>query len=279
MRLTHTEVYLLSQLGFLKKEEDITQIAHILWGICVYYFWDKTGRVKKDQQLLEAYFLTSLERGENILGSLLNRLEKLDFLKINREQIFENFLEIRAKLVLDFSPSVNFALPSSHIKNTKDSKYEIRFFWPESVQPEVYDFFGNLFDKKYYKKKIDKDTYFVRNHYINLKIRKKDAYIKRDLHDIPHISHVIAKEKIKLPSDIKTYTPVKVIKERYVRSFDHHMKIEFAVIRLHKKCFKTICFEANTLQKLLGLSLLINPKQGEELTYTEFLNKYGRKKT
>ncbi len=279
VRLTHTEVYFLSQIGSLKKEDDVAHFAQILWGVCAYYFWDKTGYIKKDQKLLETYFLTSFKRGENILGSILNKLEKFDFLEINREQVFENFLETRARLVSDFSPSVNLALPNSGIKKTKNSKYEIRFFWPESVKPEVYDIFGNLFDIKHYKKIIDKDTYFLGTGDINLKIRKKEAYIKRDLHDIPHISHVMAKEKIKLPRDIQTYTPIKVIKEKYVREFGHHMRIEFAVIRLCNCRFKTICFEADTLQALLGLSLLINPEQGEELTYTEFLNKYGRNKT
>ena len=278
-RLTHTEIYLLSQLQSLKKEEDISRLVEILWGLCAYYFLDKTGHVRKDQKLLEECCLTALGRGENILSPILKKLTKLEFLKSDKEQIFEDFSVLKTRLALDFSPSVNLALPSFPVKKMKNFKYEIRFFWPESVEPEVYDFLGHLFDKKHYKKIMDKDMYFLGEDDINLKIRKKEAYIKRDLHDVPHISHVIAKEKIKLPRDIETYTPIEVIKKRYVRRLDHHMRIEFAVIQLRGKFFKTICFEAHTLQALLGFSLLINPAQGEELTYTEFLSKYGRSKT
>lgn len=55
---------------------------------------------------------------------------------------------------------------------------------------------------------------------------------------------------------------------------EDHTKIEFALINIQEKQWKTICIESKSLQKILALSLLINQENAEKLSYDAFLQQY-----
>ena len=101
-------------------------------------------------------------------------------------------------------------------------------------------------------------------------------YVKRAIHDIHPISHFMKKKRVKIPFDIHRYPSLEISKERYVRKFDNHSKIELSLIHFLDQKWTTISVESAYLQIVLSLSLLINPLGGEKLSYAGFLKNYGR---
>jgi hypothetical protein len=191
-------------------------------------------------------------------------------------------------------------------ENNKASKYEARFFWPSHIYPEVYDFSGLIFNKKNYTNKLTKDKYIVADNNLNIKIRKNDLHVKAQVHQIGNIYQFKKKKKISFPlkgkkinsllnqkisldsdmletpedlimklSNFPGISCIEVIKERYVRAMEDHTKIEFSLIKIQEKQWKTICIESKNIQKVLALSFLINQEKAEKLSYSEFLRKYG----
>lgn len=191
----------------------------------------------------------------------------------------------------------------------KHSKYEVRFFWPSSIVPEVCDPHGLIFNEKYYTHKLTKDKYIVTNNKYNIKIRGNELQVKAHIENINSISHFKNKkiinfpikgkkiEKIlqqkmisnsdvlETPGDLLRKLPeflgsscIEILKERYVRKMADHTKIEVSLIKIRGKQWKTICIESKRLEKVLALSLLVNQKNAEKLTYDEFLHKYGSSK-
>lgn len=195
----------------------------------------------------------------------------------------------------------------ANVESNKATKFEARFFWPLHAYPEIHDFSGLVFSKESYLHKTTNDKYIILNNNINIKIRKNELHIKILKQRIGDICQFNKKRKITFPIKGKNInvvlnqtiipeaevfeTPedfirklsavsgifcVEVAKERYVRKIEDHTKIEFSVIKIQQKKWKTICLESKSLQKVLALSFLIHQKEAEKLSYSEFLYKYAR---
>ena len=206
----------------------------------------------------------------------------------------------------DTVPSCQVSISPSKKDSVKHSKYEIRFFWPSNIYPEIYDLKGLIFNKKYYTHSTMTDKYIVTNNNCNIKIRENELQIKTGVKTINNIFQFKKKKRISFPlkakkiNDLLTQnifsgsdvfgTPkdllkalsgspaiscVDVIKERYVRKMEDHTKIELSLIKIQKEEWKTICIESRNFQKVLALSLLVNQEDAEILSYDEFLQKYG----
>jgi hypothetical protein len=188
----------------------------------------------------------------------------------------------------------------------KHAKYEARIFWPSSAQSEVYDLYGFFFNKKYYTHEITEDKYLISENNINIKIRKNEIHIKPYIKQVGNISQFSKKKKIRFPVrgkkisslfhheinldsqifqtpddlmkalvKVPEITFVDVHKERYVRKMPGHITIEFSLIQIQGKQWKTICIESKNVRDVLALSLLIHQENAEKLSYNEFLRKYG----
>ncbi|MBA3812899.1 MAG: hypothetical protein H0X26_00160 [Alphaproteobacteria bacterium] len=221
---------------------------------------------------------------------------------IEKKAIFDNF--IVNNIVENRELTKELSLFT--INQEKPSKYEIRFFWPSHFSPEVYDVYGLMFDKRDYKHDVTHDKYIVNNNNINIKVRENELHIKKYIQQIGNVYQFKKKKKIGFPlkgkklsdllsptvtfdsdiletsedlvkkfSHLPTAILVDVFKERYIRKMEDHTKIEFSLIELRGKQWKTICIESKNIQKVLALSLLVNPKNAERLSYNEFLCKYA----
>lgn len=187
----------------------------------------------------------------------------------------------------------------------KHSKYEIRLFWPSPMNPKVCDLHDLIFNEKYYSHKSTKDKYIIERNKFNIKVRDNELQVKEFIESIGSITHFKKKKVFKFPikgkelekiiqqkmisDDVVFETPeeflmklshspvtvcVEVLKERYVRKMADHTKIEIALIKTQKKAWQTICIESKSLEKVLALSLLINQKHAEKLSYDEFFQKH-----
>lgn len=204
------------------------------------------------------------------------------------------------------APHNDAGVASFETPKKKHSKYEIRFFWPFPTDPEVCDLQGLIFNEKYYSHKATKDKYILARNKFNIKIRENELQVKEFIESIGSISHFKKKKVFKFPikgkelkkiiqqkmisDDVVFETPedllmklsqvpvtacVEVLKERYVRKMADHTKIEIALIKTQKKAWKTICIESKSLEKVLALSLLINQKHAEKLSYDAFFLKHA----
>jgi hypothetical protein len=221
-----------------------------------------------------------------------------------RSVMYENCYNIIIKKALSaFNQKI---ITAFGIEKKKHSKYEVRFFWPSPAYPEVYELYGLIFNKKDYTHIITTDKYILTKNNINIKIRKDELQIKKCIQTINGISRFKKKKKIPFPikakkindlfkqtvisdsepirtpedlilklSNIPGISCIDLSKERYVRKMEDHIKIEFALLNIQEKQWKTICIESKSLQKILALSLLINQENAEKLSYDAFLHKYA----
>jgi len=277
-------------LSLFNKQNDRKSID-LLLGLYVCDFLDAPENLN-----IVDYFLHFREKemGKNLLIPQLEKLRNLNLLSLKKEKLFKNFS------LLHFTPSENlnaFILQSleghenkqelkeiieifnkqllSFFKSyeSKHSKYELRFFWPEMVIPEIYDYDGNLFNRKNYDKEHNKDKYIIGADDLIIKLRKGRVKVKERLCHFNGINHFIKRE----PSQefLNFQPPIEVAKKRYISKVAAHTKIEFSTFKVQNKKWKTICIESNKIENVLALSFLINPAHAERLTYTEFLKKYG----
>lgn len=292
--LSHTDASLLSKLSVLKGGADINCITNLLLG------------------------MEDLGEGKNF-PSVFAKLKDLKLLEIKKTKAFDNFIvnNIALDNCVDFfgadfitktdvSCFTKNMISSFKRNKIKHSKYEVRFFWPANLCPEVYDLCGLIFNEESYTHLLTTDKYIVTNDSCNIKIRENELQIKTCIKTINNISQFIKKKKIYFPLKVKKLNDilnkkvifdsdrfktaedlirnlsnspdtdcVDIIKERYVRKMGDHTKIEFSLIKIQQKEWKTICIESKSLEKVLALSLLINQENAEKLSYDEFLRKYA----
>jgi len=365
INLTFSEAYTLSFIDIPRKNIKTSSLSHILLGLYVCDFLDfletragLSSKKKKGnlQDWINEYFLNprNIWDRENILISILERLNQLKLLKIKKEKIFNHFSLIHCIYAFNFknwiatpptearndisgsslresaaSEAIQLSLMKSIIKKKsrsnlfpldnfnefilhsiesykavdengelreiielfnkklfslfkeyKKSKYELRFFWPNSIIPEVYKCFEDLFNVKNYSKEYNKDKYILKNNKLILKFRNHKFSFKKKLNSLFNITQFT--KKIKIPfkktlfESIFEKTIVNVIKERYINKIAPHSKIEFSIIKIKKNEWKTICIESNKIETVLALSFLVNQEHAEKLTYSEFLNEHSK---
>jgi len=160
-----------------------------------------------------------------------------------------------------------------------------------------------IFNQEDYTYKLTTDKYIVGTNKNTIKIRGDELQVKECIEDINSIAHFKKKKIIKFPLKKKTLekilqkklgaysgtleTPqdllrklpefvgtscIEVIKERYVCKLPNHTKIEIALIKTQGKTWKTLCIESKSLENVLALSLLVNQKNAENLSYDGFLH-------
>lgn len=241
--------------------------------------------------------MDNLSYTEEITAHLLGAGE--NFLKIIEKLQEKNLIEI------DHVPFFcNLLINNIKTKKEKHSRYEVRFFWPSPFEPEVYDLQGLIFNEKDFSHTLTTDQYMVTQSHHNIKIRKNEWQVKEYLGHIDSIFHFKKKKTLKFPlnnqkiekilqqelgtmvfetpedllqklSTFSGISRIEVLKERMVRKLADHTKIEISRIKIQGKEWKTICIESKNLENVLALSLLINPKNAEKLSYNAFLQKNG----
>lgn len=334
--LSHTDASLLSKLSVLKGDADIDCITNLLLGL------EDLGEGKdfpsvfenlKDLKLLE---IKKIKLFNKFIANTIITNNYVDFsgtdfiMKMDVSTPLSKLTNLpqncHAELVsasnkipkqvrddssggldAEFRKRPTKKIISFFKKNKiKHSKYEVRFFWPSNLYPEVYDLCGLIFNEEYYTHLLTTDKYILTNNSCNIKIRENELQIKTCVKTINNISQFIKKKRIDFPlkskklngilnqkmiSDSERFSTaedlmrnlsnspdtscVEVIKERYVRKMADHTKIEFSLIKIQQKEWKTICIESKNLEKVLALSLLINQENAEKLSYDEFLCKYA----
>jgi len=322
VNLTYSEAYVHSFISISKKDLKLGALSHILLGLYVCDFLDtiETEDHQNFQKRVNEYFLnpSHIWGQGSLLFPILEKLRQSNLLEIKKEKIFNCFSLIhfktkKNKLYL-FSTSIDdlntfifdaltkykdvtdekklaksiktfnrnlFSIFKTH-KN-ECSTYELRFFWPSTHAPEVYECIQGLFDEKYYRKESNKDKYITQGHDLILKLRKHQLYIKKCMQNFFNIRFFAKKRKIEIPSkgtffeNISDKNVIDIAKERYIRKIGSHSKIEFSLIKVQGKQWKTICIESTKIHHVLALSFLINQKHSEKLTYAEFLKKYANK--
>jgi len=306
-QLTYKEAYGLSMINMKPLEGDIKKISQVLLGVYVCQFLDffeekgdKEGKTLKE--VIDEYFQSPEDvwANETLLYPVFKRLKKKNILKSKEKKIFKQFNCIKfkpksgnsLKFQKDIDKFIQEALHpcksfeksqkviSSFSKkllevlkkfNDRNSKFELRFFWKNDTLPQVYDLF-DLFEEKAYVREKNKDKYLKNDKKSVSKIRKHHLEVKEFTHEFHNIEQF--KEKKKIKTDGPSSDIIEVIKERYIRKIEPHAKIEFAKIWVKDEPWKTICIESKKLEIVLALSLLIDQSGSEQLTYSEFLNKF-----
>ncbi len=279
---------------------------------------ESSGAYQEENYLkaLDNYFQkpTEVWANETLLHSIFKRLEALEVLYHKQRRIFGHFdlisfMGVKYKITLhkDIDEFILEALKiHKPIKNEEtilkiirmfnkrlfsllqsyddqQSTFEIRFFWSESVNPDVYECSETLFYEKDYKKEKNEDRYvIIKDDESILKVRKGNLKIKTFIHDFYNIDHFIKKKPATysiVDNNFDRSQFIDVCKERYINKLGFHSKIEFSIIKVNKKTWKTICIESKKLEIVLALSFLINQNNSERLTYSEFLNKFYLAKT
>lgn len=235
------------------------------------------------------------------LAPLLDHLLSLNVIKISplhiNEFIIKNvILNKESNIKLKIFPPLYSSERKGHFK------FEVRFFWPVSFVPDVYDINCLVFDPKEYLSDLKKDTYLLIDEKYNIKLRKDEIQFKRLKKKIGHICQFYQKEKLKFPltsEDInillkKKFVPeflifqtaedlllklseffdvrnVNIIKKRNIRKIEN-ITIEISLIKIQGQEWKTICIESSKLETLQALALLINQANSLALSYNQFLN-------
>lgn len=291
------------------KKQSIDSLIHMLLGFYVCDFLDNFEQKenKNVQDYIDEYFLNSqnIFEKKNIFIPIIERLTDLKLLKIKRVKAFNGFSlvesEGQCKESCPFESVNKFILHSikkckslenkeslkSKIKifnkrlfsffksyEIKNSKYELRFFWPSSLFPELYEGMGSLFNKKYYTYYFNEDIYFLGERNLDIKLRNHKLQIKEQLQGPSPLSHFATKRKL-IESELggHQFKQVGVNKKRYIRKIGAHSQIELSLITIQGQEWKTLCIESNKIENVLALSFLINQRNSETLTYPEFLNK------
>ncbi len=233
--------------------------------------------------LLDA--LTSLQKSKQLVqktSNLFDGFSHLNFeaIKISPEsQLFSSLKNAERRKVVEIFNDALTQFLKKH--NHKGTKYELRYFWPQELMPEVIDFGTGLFEAEAYTYKANEDVYWIYDSSVNIKVRGDELHIKECIQNIDHIGQFSKKSKIKLPLktplfDSESFESITVRKQRYMRKFEDKTKVELSTIQLKGQEWKTICLESKSFETVLALSLFINPEGAERLTYTDFVHKYGR---
>src|SRR3990167_8510442 len=154
--LSNTEAYFFSTLTTLTDPEDMEKITNLLLGLYACDLLDRFEKSNRDTLLKEIENF----QGENILFSLVDSLKNLGLLEIEKIISFPSlvinniaikntrsvFIKncLTTKAVSHFAKKIRSSFKTHKRKN---SKYEVRFFWPFSMTPEVYDFHDFIFNR------------------------------------------------------------------------------------------------------------------------------------
>ncbi len=309
-----SEAYTLSLFKRRDKSLNLSKQLHLLLGLYVCDFLDKIEDIysaESFQNSVNEYLLHFNKRKmkKNFLISSLENLRNLNLLSVQKERVFNNFsllhftltnssliklsssgdlnafllqsLEeytsfespLKLKEIIEFFNKKLFSLFNSYKR--KHSKYELRFFWPETEIPEICNYNKDLFNRKNYDKEHNKDKYIINSDDLISKLRKGRLKVKERSHNFAGISCFTQKIKEVSSQEFLTLHPsIEILKKRYIHKISAHSKIEFSLIKVENKKWKTICLESNKIEIVLALSFLINPLHGERLTYIDFLKKH-----
>ena len=228
-----------------------------------------------EARAIQLSLMDSIDKKKSLLNpSPLKNLNKFILLSIGRNKAIENSEKL--KEVIELFNKKLFSLFKDH----KKSKYELRFFWPNAIVPEVYECIGSLFNEENYTICHTQDKYILKDEKTSLKLRKHQLHIKNFLRYFFKIAQFAKKRKIpfnkRFFENIFDKHIIPVEKERYITEIGAHSKIEFSIINVQGNEWKTICIESNKIEIVLALSFLVNQEQAEKLTYPEFLNKYSK---
>lgn len=312
--LSYIEAYFISALGTLKNPDDIEPLLSLLLGVYACQWLGRFETTKKKNVLKDIQTIQE----NNTLFILIDRLKHLGVFDVDKTTPFPNLGISRITTKGEIRFTTKKLLPkkvlseyrkmilSSFSHTKKKSKYEVRFFWPSSSDPEIYDPHGFIFNPEEYAYKITKDKYIFGSNKNNIKIRDDELQVKEYIENIESITHFKKKKVIKFPLKKKNlekilqqklHTPlntletpqellqilpellgvscVEIPKERYIRKLPDHTKIEIGLVTIQNKAWETLCVESKNVETVLALSLLVNQKNAEKLSYEEFLRKYG----
>lgn len=292
--LSSKEADFLRALSMLKDQADIDKITHLLLA---------EEELQQEDRLI--FILDKLKDSKWLETKKINLF---DFFIVTNFNLAEKSNKFIKNIIYNYCADFKKKILSFFKKHKKKkSKYEIRFFWPANINPDIYDLGGLVFNKEYYTHHISEDKYIITDYKNNIKIRENELQIKSCVKKIDNISQFKKKKRMSFPlkgkkinalleknvfsdsavfettddllntlSNLPTISCIDVIKERYVRKMEDHIKIELSLIKIQEKEWKTICIESKHIEKIQSLSLLINQENAEILNYDEFLRKYGR---
>lgn len=292
--LSSKQADFLRALSMIKYQADIDKITHLLLA---------EEELQQEDRLI--FILDKLKDSKWLETKKINLF---DFFIVTNFNLAEKSNKFIKNFIYNYCTDFKKKILSFFKKNKKKkSKYEIRFFWPSNINPEIYDLGGFFFNKEYYTHHISEDKYIITNYKNNIKTRGNELQIKSCVKTVNNISEFKKKKRINFPlkgkkinalleqnifsdstvfettedllntlSNLPTISCIDVIKERYVRKMEDHTKIELSLIKIQGKEWKTICIESKHLEKVQSLSLLIKQENAEILSYDEFLRKYGR---
>ncbi len=302
--LTYKEAYILALLQGVNHDIKLKPLSMALLGLYACDFLDLVQTKQEgltDDARIDDYFLMPGDfwNGKDLLFPALKKLQTLKRLECQPQKFLKYFSLLHLKpsppfpsfhkhkmdhlilQALENSPNLphlkkivevfNAKLFHllTHFSHTAHAHYEIRFFYPPPTTPQLY---GPVFHLSSFHLSHEKDTYFLNDEGLNLKMRSGALYVKPTLHNGLPISCFMQKETADTPLDLQTYTPIQVSKERYIQQLDHGSKIELSLIHLQGQKWTTVSVESPHLDILFALSLLINPEGGEKLSYSEFLH-------
>lgn len=289
MQLSHAENFLISLFGSPKDDGDIIKTTNTLLEFYTYAFLDEAQASSKSMESLVKDFFKEPERlmsKAEVLNHSIDILKKQKLIELKADPIFNGFSKLNVRSILANQVNSNYEkegklislFKESLIKyleaiNTKKSRFEIRYFYSWDDTPEFYDF-GGVFNPITYVASQQRDGYVVNDSHVNLKKRKNKYQIKEDLDRIGYITKYAKKKNLdELPAEVCPLGSIAVVKERFIRKFQHKTKAEFALIFVGGQEWKTICLESKYIEIVLALSMLIKQGQAERLTYPAFLEK------
>lgn len=259
--------------------------------------------IKEVSVLIKRLRALPLDLEHKEIKSLLSSLKQSKFINVSSRP-FHGFIvnNIVLKKADDSFERQPRQTEKSDGQHSKDLRYEARFFWPSDYAPEVYDFNDLLFNEKNYKYTSINEKYILTEGNLNIKIRKNELQLKIFERQMNHIAQFQGKKKLifplhakklkgffprnKLPDSLifKTFDEfffifshyfeamcVSVVKERYTRKIQKHIKIELAVIKTLHKEWKTLCIESDQIEEVQALCILIEKKNALPLSYNTFL--------